>query len=518
MRQLSFLATLILLAGCAAPQTTPTAVQGAGPFQAFIPTARVRVEPAVNLDAAAAPQGALARWGAHLIGLGAPKAVAFRRPVGANSLFLAVGAGELDSPGQDISLSLDGAIANDPAAGDGVLGEDEAPPVGSCALPAIEVGSEAPAKARRVLAASAAETEKFWVIRPGLVAPVGAAYNEVEVSARRVHSGKHCHIYLDQRVTDAAAASQAIELGAAFDETIYPADVRMFGPPPEPGIDGDSRVFILISPEVSASGKTSALAFFARRDLKPADATQPAYAHSNQREMLYVDASTLTAERWPDLLAAVAHEFSHLLQFSAKVKATAPARGEEVWLEEAIASYASAGCGYGINASRTMYQHVAAFLNRPYKYSLTDWRGNPGGVGYGNGYLFVHYMVDRFGEGLLRDLAGSPLTGKANLDGALKARGSSYLEAFSDWAAALANDGLFMDDEGRFQFKTLDLRGQTPFGKLNGPAAIRVGPAGIKIPRRADVAYLLHLRPGVGTGDLVLRSSGGPFGATALVP
>jgi hypothetical protein len=78
---------------------------------------------------------------------------------------------------------------------------------------------------------------------------------------------------------------------------------------------------------------------------------------------------------------------------------------------------------------------VRDFQAQPNFYSLNDWNDNPHGIGYGPVYLFTVYLVDRFGEGILRELVSSPEVGFPNLEARLKAHGSRFSDFFTDWAA-----------------------------------------------------------------------------------
>ena len=60
-----------------------------------------------------------------------------------------------------------------------------------------------------------------------------------------------------------------------------------------------------------------------------------------------------------------------------------------------------------------------------------------GGARYGIGYLYMAYLTERFGEGIVGELIKSPDKGKANLDARLRAHGSSYVASFGDFAVAL---------------------------------------------------------------------------------
>jgi hypothetical protein len=514
----------VLLTACSAVGTQPMTTTPVTAPPIYVSTARVAVNPAIGLDSAATPVGLAQNVGAHFLTLATGQPTQMHWAGTSPSLLLAVATPELDGPGTDVNLRLDGAQPNSPTVAEGNLDDKVVPTGPSCALPAIALGAPTLQSPHFTLAASEqspplGDDATFWTIRAGVLAPAGEAFNEVEVPCRRIGVGTHCQVYLDAKLAgDAGIREGAQALQDEFDSHIYPTDTRVFGAAPTPGLNGDGKVLIVLTPEVSGYGKSSALAYFARRDLALRDLSVPSHLHSNQHEILFIDAATLNAARRIDMFTAVAHEFQHLINFHHKTQLGGLTSGESLWLDEGLAMYASAACGYDITTSRTMYQHVAGYLSRAYKYSLTDWTGNPSAQGYGMDYLFITYLAEQFGQELLKDVVAAPTQGKLGLDAQLRKRGSSFAKAFADFSVALAADSLWPDDGHRFSFQGLHLRTKTPFGELKGPSAIRIGPDGIHLPRRADVAFLFHFKPAVGGTDLVLRSAGGPFAATALVP
>ncbi|MEB3223512.1 MAG: hypothetical protein VKS61_15670 [Candidatus Sericytochromatia bacterium] len=479
-----------------APAPAPSSMPGNGP-KAEVPTARVRLTPATFSEPAPAARQAVAgeppqlfRLGAGLWEVPAPRA--------GNGLYLALASPEWPTEGTPLQLQVEGAAPNPPEEGAvSIATEATTSRLAACGASLAEATDPAPpASARRLLTvATAQDQEPFWIIRAGLPAPPGEAYDEVERVCRRVHSGKGCHVYLDQRLAVEDAIAEARALGEAFDDQLLPGVSRLFGPAPQPGIDGDARIFLVISPDVSADGRTGTLAYFARRDQRTRGDGTPSGRHSNQRDALFIDARTLVASRRADLYTAVAHELGHLLHFTQHAPKLPPGTSEKLWLEEALAMLASHACGYTLETAPSMYHHVAGFLAQPHKYSLTDWPGNPGQAGYGVGYLFLLYLQERFGEALITEIVQGSLVGKAQVEKVLQGQGSSFQEAFGDWALAVLNDGLFEQPGSPWCYPHTQLRTSTPHGPLKGPAVMRLGPEGAQVPRRADVAYFFHVRP-----------------------
>jgi hypothetical protein len=499
----------------AASSATPAPVAA----RAEIQTARVRLAPAQLV--AQAPVAGLARAAEapHLFSL-ARGAWEVPLPRNGNGLYMVLATPEWPEAGTAHNMLVEGVLPNPPANDSLTLATPEATGVGSaCGASVAEATDPAPPPARRQLTSvpAAADTERFWVIRAGQPAPPGEAYDEVDTPCNRVYTGTSCHVYLDARLAAPEAIAEAKVLGEAFDARLLPGVSQLFGPAPQPGIDGDPRVFLVVSPEVSASGRSGALAYFSRRDQRTRGDGTPSGKHSNQRDALFIDARTLTESRRADLYAAVAHELGHLIHFTRHAPKLPPGVSEKLWLEEALAMMASHACGYTYETAPSMHHHVAGFLAQPYKYSLTDWAGNPGQAGYGIGYLFLLHLYERHGPEVIRAIVDSAEVGKATLEASLRGRGSSFREAFGDWAVALLNDGLFERAGSPWAYPTTQLRGVTPHGTLKGPAAMRMGPEGAYVPRRADVAYVFHVKPQDQRQALAIRWDGSGL-LFAIVP
>ncbi|MEB3196782.1 MAG: hypothetical protein VKP62_06220 [Candidatus Sericytochromatia bacterium] len=438
-----------------------------------------------------------------------------------NGLYLVLATPARETVGSTQALQVEGAALNPPGESPvPLLDADQAASDSACGSLGAAV-TDQPSAAWKIQATSEpsepSERESFWVIRPGLPAPPGSAYDEVETPCRRVFTGERCYVYLDERVTAPLARREAEALGAVFDAQLAPGVTGLLGPLPQPGIDGDPRVYLVLSPEVSAGGRSTALAYFARRDQRLRSDANPSARHSNQRDVLFIDARNLLPESRNDLYTAVSHELGHLVHFTRQAPKLPPGQEEKLWLEESLAMLASHACGLGYAASPTMFRHVQAYLSQAYKYSLTDWPGNPGRVGYGMGYLFLLYLQERFGQDVITELADRAEVGKDALERVLTARGSSYRQVFGDFSVALVNDDLFEPWESPWQFPRSRLRDVTPWGQLNGPAAMRMGPDGALVPRRADVAYMFHVKPDPLATALLVRWQGDGILA-ALVP
>ncbi|MFN3431967.1 MAG: hypothetical protein ACK46X_18710, partial [Candidatus Sericytochromatia bacterium] len=340
------------------------------------------------------------------------------------------------------------------------------------------------------------DTEPVWVI----ATTDGDAVGDRRITARTAYVGERCDVLVDAAV-GTAIDERARALGTAFDGGIWDTDTRLFGEPRPVGARG-TRVTLVVSPEVGNHGQDGTLGYFTARDLfSPADAPNEAFLqHSNQGAYLYMADRVVGRGEPVEYLGTLAHEFQHLISATHKLYGQA-ARQETLWLNEAMSMYAMAANGYGMpDGSRVIASHVGEYLAAPERFSLTRWDLNPSRSGYGVGYLFATYLVERVGEGVLKELVASPQTGIANLDARLAAHGTSFRQLFRDWVAATMLDG--RGHGGIHEYRTLDLQGAYGGRQLTG-----VRMAAVDLPNAGRVPVLPH-----SASFLLLRgAAGGAF-------
>lgn len=299
------------------------------------------------------------------------------------------------------------------------------------------------------------------------------------------------YLYVDTTAR-AAAVDRAQELAQTFDQ-IKPSDDAAYGPPPGAGPDGDTHICIVISPAVDDFGQLKGHeGYFWSRDLIAGQ------AHANRRRAVFVSDDFVS---YPNLVVygVLAHEYQHLLNFTRKTAANGgQTLSEDSWLDEGMSMYAQQVCGYGLAAGDRFAAHdVGVFESDQANYGLVDWTGNPLPA-FGQSYLFVRYLVDRFGIGILRELVDNPQIGIANVQTVLQRRGLDFPGVFRDWAMA------------NFLNNTPQAAG-TPYHYTNLDLAGKVG--GLQLPgfkaQEATGAAVGQLRP---WGSLAFHFSGnGPW-------
>lgn len=124
---------------------------------------------------------------------------------------------------------------------------------------------------------------------------------------------------------------------------------------------------------------------------------------------------------------------------------------EHTWLLEGLSQYSAYTCGYDHP------QAAEDFLGEP-TWSLTDWTTKPSVKQLGASYLFIHYLVDRYGgnkpDKFLQSLAQNRENGELSIDEVLRSAGTKdrFVQAFRDWVVTNAvNDPVFA--EGRYSYK-----------------------------------------------------------------
>lgn len=248
------------------------------------------------------------------------------------------------------------------------------------------------------------------------------------VSARAVASGGKIVVLLDvaeeaNPARQAALVAKARRIVEAFDGAIHARDVALFGPGPGTLAAGDARLHLVLSGAVDDNGRAPIPAYFS-----PGDQGQRAVIHMATSQVDRAEA---------DFLGTVAHEYQHLINHHHKVRLGGAGDLEDLWIDEGLAMLAMQANGYGFGSGAELFQYQAVqFLNEPGAFSLSDWGANPEGRGYGAGYFFFQYLSGRFGEGLIKAIVTAPQRGVANLDARLREQGSSFPQAFTDFATA----------------------------------------------------------------------------------
>ncbi len=186
-----------------------------------------------------------------------------------------------------------------------------------------------------------------------------------------------------------------------FSSQIYPTNQEFFGKEWIPGVDNDPHLFILY-----ATGLGDNVAgLSASTDV----VLQSVHPYSNAHEMFYVNADVQTITD-PYTLSVMAHELQHLIHGYHDAN-------EELWVNEGFSELSTLLNGYEAGGFDYLFSYAPDL-------QLNYWPGdsNETGPHYGASFLFVAYMLDRFGEEFTRAVVADEDNGFVSIDQILEER------------------------------------------------------------------------------------------------
>ncbi len=242
------------------------------------------------------------------------------------------------------------------------------------------------------------------------------------------------YFYIDNEWWDSLGSEEQektrnslISLNGYFAQKIYFNVTSLYGREWRPGIDDEERITVLVHPM-----KQQRKGYFRTADEYPREQA----TNSNEREMVYLNSNYITSDLAKNYLT---HEFVHLITFNQKQKKNGVK--EETWLNEGRAEYAPTSVGFNEEYEGSYLQkRVEDFLENSSD-SITEWQGEV--ADYGALNLFIHYLVDHYGEKILEDSLKSDKVGISSINYALEENGfeEDFSDIFTDWTiAVLIND------------------------------------------------------------------------------
>ena len=194
-----------------------------------------------------------------------------------------------------------------------------------------------------------------------------------------------------------------------------------FGLPPD--FDGDGITDFLITDIIDGweEGKGFIAGYFNPIDqYENGTVTKSgAISESNERDILYIDSYPgifrQDSDRFEQVLSTISHEYQHLIHFNYD-------RNEETWMNEGLSELSSFLCGYGL-------RNPSAYLFNT-GLELTGWDTDLEEAlkHYAKTALWAYYLYEKFGSGLIKDIAQSPLSGPAGISAAFTKQG--YFNSF----------------------------------------------------------------------------------------
>ncbi len=264
------------------------------------------------------------------------------------------------------------------------------------------------------------------------------------IAAEKVGEGTHCYIYLERG--QSVDSSVVESLASAFDDAIYPGVTAAFGSEPNPGVDGDSKIYILLMDIVDGLSGGSYIAGY----FDPYN--EYSVSDSNRKEIFFmdVDPGIPSSSTFKEVLA---HEFQHMIHWEQKTNL----RGltDNTWLDEAMSEVAPYFAGYGGS-----YDRVYTFeIGNNRSDSLTTWSGEL--ADYAVVYMWAQYMVDRFPDNVFLNILANDKRGWESVEKYLKTQNSgfSFPSVFRDWSIAVfSGSDVSATDNADLAYKTIDTR------------------------------------------------------------
>ncbi|MFN8612648.1 MAG: hypothetical protein U0931_34235 [Vulcanimicrobiota bacterium] len=281
---------------------------------------------------------------------------------------------------------------------------------------------------------------KFQQIAKGADQNFFIVTNSQTVTCRKMlaeNQTQHCTIFaqvvggipiIDE--TRALAIQNAWDVDNGTGQGIYNLDRSIFGSEWDNGggRDGDTKVNLVI---LNSSGIGGAGFFGFTR---PGD--EEVGGTSNEGEILYLNNDKFGADGF-DLFSTMAHEFQHLISLNVKRihQGAFDGQQENSAIDEGKSVLAEDLAGYGLDAvgggNNFTFQACRAFLNSPGAQGLFSFNNNLDS--YGRDYVFMRYLVDRFGLPAFSAYAKAGGTGLNQLNASF----GSLASVFTDWTNAL---------------------------------------------------------------------------------
>jgi hypothetical protein len=263
------------------------------------------------------------------------------------------------------------------------------------------------------------------------------------VNATLLSVGDYCYVYMANETIDImgenAAISKCSQLRQTFDDVVYPKAVELAGSPDGylGDIDGDPRVTLFLVPLVRHMG-TAYLGFHVPWDECP-------FPFSNRREMIFIESERDLNET----VLITIHEFNHLIWDNYEID-------EADFLMEGLANLAIDYTGYwyyitdAVTTTYTYHPEISLLhFNRFY--------GRLWDASYGQAYLFVTYLAERFGVNMVRSLVSIRADGPAAVEVALANAGYdlTFNDVYLDFITACVLDDTETEN-GVYGFESLN--------------------------------------------------------------
>ncbi|ANU22347.1 immune inhibitor A domain-containing protein [Planococcus donghaensis] len=268
---------------------------------------------------------------------------------------------------------------------------------------------------------------------------------------------------------DVVTQAQVDKLRDEFDSNIYPTATEFFGTPesldgsnsPLPGLvglpddyyEGSDKIIMLVDNVQDEGWDNPSYPFFV------AGFFWQTIENYIDRNIVTIDTNSWDTRLESTFFGTTIHELQHLIQADND-------GAEESWLNEGMSTFSEYLGGYGHGEGSINF-----YLDHP-ENSLVNWdehgtaaTGPETIADYGQVYLFMLYMYDKFGKEFVRELATDGTSqGIVSVEKVLRdnATGKTFTEVYQNFMTALTLDNSNVSSD--YNFDSINLR-ELPVGK-----------------------------------------------------
>jgi len=267
-------------------------------------------------------------------------------------------------------------------------------------------------------------------------------FSRTSLGATLRNVSDHAYFYVEDKYWDGLNPNQRVSLsnsisvlGEEFDDSVYPKETQFWGAEPNPGIDNDSRVTILLEDLISGNG-----GYFDSSN----EYSKEISGNSNEREMIFMSVESVGFAK-----VFLGHEFQHLISHNQKELLRNVQ--EDVWLNELRSEYSVSLLGYNDNFyNSSLERRVSGFLQNPSD-SLTEWPNVS--EDYAQVALFGQYLAEQYGQSILNETLKSSKTGIDSINNFLTTRNYSekFSNIFENWTIANYLNNINLDKRYGYQ-------------------------------------------------------------------
>lgn len=323
------------------------------------------------------------------------------------------------------------------------------------------------------------QKRKFWVT----YTTYGAGYQQVDFTCYA--AGDNCYVYIEDGdtglFTTTNITTYATAIADYFDAATYTKVRQYIGKEWNPGIDGDARVYIILTSHMTVGGYYSSADEYPQSVLTGGGFTNK----SNEIEAVYENIGDglggLRSSTYMD--AVIGHEFTHMVYYASKYifyygntpitdwTLRSSKMVQEYTMNEGLAYFTEnrlLGLGLKDNGvlARSMANVVYAYLRqiggRPcftnLNYSEADYPNHAMGI------LLIDYLYQMLGSSVIAQLcAADDATGLASCINSVNYCHTVYgfENLFDMWAMTMMLSGKVNDS--KYTFTTADLTGATSY-------------------------------------------------------